>query len=695
MPERLPEAFGWTNEQRSFADAGEIVLRGLGAVRERLERLVPEIVLREADRRHRRRIFLFPQEFGAACQAIADFLRRAFAPSVYDEVPFLRGVYFTSARREGTTVSPLLQRLGHEWAHTALGGDTDPSQGLFLHDVFREIIAGDRDLVLPTAWLGRRTRRLIVGFTAAASIAVVVLSGISFVQNYRSVRRLTTESGSVVSGASSLASIERLRAAIASAVGPRSRLAGFGLGSAANHAAQRAIGSFLWAFGREYEVPTKNRLLGKIRAFDRDSFEGLAELALDVSWLGGRAPEGSQSRPNLLAYAPVGRNEADVAAFREGYDAFVRWSPDQEIRNRIEREREVVGGAAGRLLDLRRLDAWSERHTEDHPPVRYTDVGIPIPPDGPSTEVLGAYTLHSWQDLVQDLIEAVERTGGASSAAVAQFRDGYVRRFDSSWRNFLMDVPTAPLPERSVTESPYLELIERIERNTATELPRTGSQPAWVSALREVRREEPLEEEKTPPPWTRYLAALDQVAADVAASEGRSDRALDSAIRMASQESTAVGEALALIRELVPTLGDPQETDKLRELLAMPILNGASAVLSDAMLELETRWRERIALPYAGPLNAQALEALYRPEAGDLSQFLDDSLGRFYAEGRRRPASPRSPTACSPWATPSSPGCGRPRTSSRPSSPGWEARLRSPCGWRESPRASSGPPACS
>jgi hypothetical protein len=106
---------------------------------------------------------------------------------------------------------------------------------------------------------------------------------------------------------------------------------------------------------------------------------------------------------------------------------------------------------------------------------------------------------------------------------------------------------------------------------------------------------------------------------------------------MASQEGTAFGEALALLRELVPTRVDPQETEKLREILAMPILNGASAVLSDAMGELERRWRERIALPYAGPLNAQALEALYRPEGGDLSQFLDESLGKFYTEGRSKP----------------------------------------------------------
>jgi type VI secretion system protein ImpL len=636
-PDRLREAFGWTNDQRSFAEAGEIVLRGLDGVRERLERMVPEMVLREADPRRRRRIFLFPQEFGEACRSLAQFLNSAFAPSVYDEVPFLRGVYFTSARREGTTISPVLQRLGQDWARTALGGEPDSGRPLFFHDVFREIIVGDRDLALPTNWMGRRTRRFAVGFTAAASLAAVVLFGISFVENFRVVRRLSTESGSVLSGASNLASIERLRAAIVGALDGGSTLSGLGLHGNTERAAQRATRTFLWAFGREFEIPSKDRLIGKVRAFDRDSFEALAALAVDVSWIGSRAREEDASRPDLVPYAPVGGGEADVAAFRSGYDDFVRWAPDEELRSRIERERDVVGSAAGRLLDLRQLETWSERHTEEYPPERYADVGIALPQDWPDTQVPGAYSRRGWEDLVRELIDAVERTGGASSETVGQFRDGYVARFDASWRQYLIDTPTAAQPQPAVTESPYLELIERIDRNTRAELPRKGRAPVWISTLQKVRREEPQEGEEAAPPWPRYMAVLDQIAADVAATQSQSGRALDSALRMGDPQATSFGEALALIRELVPTAGDPQATAKLREILAMPVLNGASAVLDASMLELEQRWQQRIALPYAGRLSTQQLEALYASDAGDLTSFVEESLGPFYADGGSRP----------------------------------------------------------
>lgn len=636
-PDRLREAFGWTNDQRSFADAGAIVLRGLDGVRDRLEKTVPEMVLREADPRRRRRIFVFPQEFGEACRSLAHFLNSAFAPSVYDEVPFLRGVYFTSARREGTTISPILTRLGQEWARSVLGGEADAGRPLFLHDVFREIIAGDRDLALPTNWMGRRTRRFVVGFTAAASLVAVVLFGISFVENFGVVRSLKTEAGAVLAGASDLASIERLRSAIAGAVDPGSSLSGLGLGGNSGRAARRATTSFVWAFGREYEEPTKNRLIGKVRALDRDSFAALASLAVDVSWLASRAREDAATRPDLLAYAPVGRGEADVAAFRNGYDDFVRWLPDTELRGRIDLEREVVGSAAGRLLDLRRLDTWSDRHTKEYPPTRYADLGIRLPADWPDTHVPGAYTRRGWEDLVRELIDAVERTGGASNATVDLFRDGYVKRFDDTWRRYLMDTPTLPLPQAAVTESPYLALIEGIDRNTRAELPREGRAPIWVSTLHQVRREEAREGDATPPPWPRYLAVLDQVAADVAASESQSGRALDTTLQMRDPQGTSFGQALALIRELVPTAGDPQATAKLREVLAMPVLNGASAVLEASMLELERRWQERIALPYAGRLSTQQLEALYGRDGGELSRFVEESLGPFYADGRSVP----------------------------------------------------------
>jgi type VI protein secretion system component VasK len=639
-PAHVREAFGWTHDRRSFADAGERVLDGMEQIIQRLELLVPEMVMRESDPRRRRRIFLFPEELRETSQALASFLRAAFAPSVYDEVPFLRGVYLVSARREGTTLSPVLRRLGQEWARSTLGPDAAPPGGLFLHDVFREIIIGDRDLALPSHWLGPGTRRIIVGTLAAVSLAAILVLGIAFVDNLGAVRRLASESGAVVAGASSLASIERLRAAIASREAEPFPAGGLGLNQATGRALHRARQTFAWAFGREFEQPTKTRLIGTARSYEHDAFEALAELGLDVAWLATRADESQAAPPDLLPYAPVGRNEADVSAFRAGYDAFVRWMPDEQVRSRVERERDALVAAAPRLLDITRLEEWSESSAETRPPVRYADLGIPVDENDASTYVTGAYTRRTWETLVKDLIESVERSGGASSESVASFREGYIERYDRKWRNFLVDTPVDPYADAGVKDSPYIRLVETIDDNLQAELPRSIAPPQYIGALREARREVPTPAEveaQKRAPWQSYQAALDQVEADVVAARAQGERALDVAMNMTQPDRTSFQSAIQFVRNTVPIEGDTQATAKLQEVLSMPFLNGASAVLERALEELERRWVERIAGPFSGALDTQRLEALYRPEGGELARFEQDALGSFYADGRAVP----------------------------------------------------------
>jgi hypothetical protein len=461
---------------------------------------------------------------------------------------------------------------------------------------------------------------------------------IAFAGNFAGIRALSSGGEAVLAGTSDLATLEALRSRIESESASLNILRRGGLGGGLKDALRDAREIFVWGFGREFEVPTKVRLKGVVRGADDQAFEALARLAQDVTWLGARADEESALRPNLIPYAPISKSDTELIAFRVGYDDFVRWLPDEEIRVRIDREREIVAGAAARLLDLRRLESWSESSEESYPPARYSEPGVPVPRDSTAGPVAGAYTRAAWEGLVSGLIEAVDRTGGASSTAVNAFRRGYVTRFDNSWRSYLLDTPMPPREVADVRQSPYLELIEQIHVNSRAELPREGSAPAWIAALREVRREEPEEvtgdEPPPPPPWHRYHAALDQVAADVAGAQEQGEMALDLALRMADKSQTSFGESLLLVRELVPTEGDPVAAAKLREILSMPILNGASAVLGLALDELDRRWRDRIAVPFEGSLNTQRMESLYGAGSGQLSSFHEEALGRFYADGR-------------------------------------------------------------
>jgi hypothetical protein len=607
---------------------------------ERLEALLPELVVSDPDPQRRRRLFFFPQELGEASRAVASFAARAFAPTANDETPFLRGVYFTSARREGAALSPLLRSLGHEWARSRVDGATAPG-GLFASEFFGEVVLGDASLAVPAQSRSPRARRLAHLTVAFFAFLALAWWSYAFVANWAGVRRLRDAVELGRAGASSLEALERLRGEIHREAEGLTLLRRAGLGGPLEEALRRARATYTWAFDREFEHPTKTRLMAAVRGYDDDSFEALALLAVDVTWLSSRADPASARRPDLRAFAPIRRSEEDLRAFSEGYDDFVRWADEEEIRARIKRERETVADSAARLLELRRLEAWSARSGGTYAPARYADVGIVGADLGEgATQVPGAYTKPAWDGLVSGLIDAIDKTGGATGESVEQFRRGYVTRYHTSWRNYLLDVPLPPRADPDVQASPYLAFLDQLGENAGAALPGPGGGgeevPAWVGTLREIRRETPLEGETTPAPWRRYKDALDQVAADVAAAQERGDLALRMAMGMAGGEPTSFGDALALLREIVPRRDDAQAGAKLREVLEMPVLDAASAVLLLARGELERQWRDRVATPFAGSLDSQGMQALYGPE-GELARFEQEALGRFAADGKTKP----------------------------------------------------------
>jgi hypothetical protein len=642
-PGQLGESLGWTNDRRIAPDTEKLALDGLDAMLVRLEGMLCELVLRDPDRVRRRRIFTFPQELDSAVHAVASLVGRAFAASSYAEAPFLRGIYFTSAQREGATISPLLHRLGWDSMRNSVDGSM-AAGGTFLRDVFREIIIGDQNLALPISRYGPRTRRIA---HLGAGFCFALLAGwwlIAFTGNLIGIRGLKNEAASVRAGASSLSVLEALRSEIAEQDAGISVLRRGGLGGSIETALERARTTFAWAFGNEFAAPTKLKLKGVVRGFDDRAFEALAQLAQDVTWLGGRADETASARPDLTPWAPISKNETEMTAFRNGYDDFVRWSRDDELRILIDDEREVVASGSGRLLELRRLESWSESSASGYLPATYADVDLPGAAES-TTHVPGAYTARGWNGLVSGLIDAIDRTSGVTSTVVNEFRRGYITRFDDNWRVYLLETPLPPRDNSDVLDSPYIALIEQIHSNTLAELPRDHGLPPFIAAVRELRREEPLEQEepkegeKEPepppiPPWKQYRAALEQVAADVAKAEEEGKGALDLAIRMAERQATSFGKALQIVDSLVSTEGDPTAAAKLRELLSMPILDGASAVLGRALDELDRRWADRIARPFGGDLNAGEMKSLYAAGGGKLKAFRAEALKHFYSDGR-------------------------------------------------------------
>jgi hypothetical protein len=111
--------------------------------------------------------------------------------------------------------------------------------------------------------------------------------------------------------------------------------------------------------------------------------------------------------------------------------------------------------------------------------------------------------------------------------------------------------------------------------------------------------------------------------------------ALDLAERVVGGKApSALTEALALVREIVPVRRDRHAAAKLREILAMPFANGYSAVVEAAMTELDTRWYDFVSDYPAGETDA-SLVKLCGPSG--LEKFQQTNLAPFLELGELDP----------------------------------------------------------
>ncbi len=133
-------------------------------------------------------LLLFPNEFAGIERRLRLFTETAFKENPYQETPLLRGVYFSSGKQEGTPYSKFLQELGLIRHQDVLPGT---SRGFFLHDLFAQVMPGDRNLYAPTrkalAW-NRFTRNIGLTAWVAFFLALCGLLSFSFIKNLTTLR---------------------------------------------------------------------------------------------------------------------------------------------------------------------------------------------------------------------------------------------------------------------------------------------------------------------------------------------------------------------------------------------------------------------------------------------------------------------------------------------------------------------------
>ncbi len=195
-PREQYQIFGWSNPKpldetfrpREIADA-------LGAIRERVIRrralllkepapqaLVAERRIDEVDR-----LFLLPDEIERIAPRLQRYLEMFFAGGQWSAPPpFLRGVYFTSALREGEAVDlALAEAIGTEASDVQEDRAWESKRSFFLHDVFMQKIFLEKGLVTSAPSPGRAKRkRLAVLYGAVAAILLGAI-GLTVYSGYR------------------------------------------------------------------------------------------------------------------------------------------------------------------------------------------------------------------------------------------------------------------------------------------------------------------------------------------------------------------------------------------------------------------------------------------------------------------------------------------------------------------------------
>ncbi len=195
-PREQYQIFGWSNpkpldetfQPREIGDA-------LGAIRERVIRR-RALLLKEpapqamvADRRIDEvdRLFLLPDEIERIAPRLQRYLDLFFAGGQWSAPPpFLRGVYFTSALREGEAVDlALAEAIGMEASDVQEDRAWESKRSFFLHDLFMEKIFRERGLVTSAPSPGRAKRkRLAVLYGAVAAILLAAI-GLTVYSGYR------------------------------------------------------------------------------------------------------------------------------------------------------------------------------------------------------------------------------------------------------------------------------------------------------------------------------------------------------------------------------------------------------------------------------------------------------------------------------------------------------------------------------
>jgi type VI secretion system protein ImpL len=127
----------------------------------------------------RERIYQLPQQLNALRGPLGGLAEQLLAPSVFQDVPAVRGVFFTSACQDGVladgVMASVAQKLGLP-AEQPAGAPVAQSKSFFIHDLIARVAVGDVGLRRPSARQMRRRQWATLALVAATFALALLLT---------------------------------------------------------------------------------------------------------------------------------------------------------------------------------------------------------------------------------------------------------------------------------------------------------------------------------------------------------------------------------------------------------------------------------------------------------------------------------------------------------------------------------------
>ncbi|BBQ01093.1 hypothetical protein BSFA1_62210 (plasmid) [Burkholderia sp. SFA1] len=191
--EERAQVFGFTfpyDAKRPLGEAefAERIDAELDALEARLVARLTDRLNAEPGLAQRAAIVGFPQQFAALKPLLAEALRATFMQSRHDDLPFVRGVYFTSGTQEGAPIDRVMGALARAFGIERGVQPPRASAGrsFFLERLLTQVVFAEQGLAGSNLqWARRRHvwRLSAYAAIAAAGACVLALWGVSYVRN--------------------------------------------------------------------------------------------------------------------------------------------------------------------------------------------------------------------------------------------------------------------------------------------------------------------------------------------------------------------------------------------------------------------------------------------------------------------------------------------------------------------------------